>query len=299
MQMALGGAVGFGVALIVTRLVELTARRRHLLDVPDARSTHLVPVPRIGGIGIIVGSLAAYAVVGGPVNLTMVAVLVGGVIISVVGLVDDLRGASVPVKFSGQAIAATIAIVGLSPSLQFRLLDMHASVDGVLAAVVAAVWLTALLNAFNFMDGVDGLVATVTVVIAGLGLLLVGDAGRVMLVAIGASALGFLVWNHHPARIFMGDVGSQFLGYAVGCALLLEPDSRVDVVPVLLLVSPFLADTGFTLGRRAWRRKPLLRPHREHLYQRLTDRGVDQRIVAAAYGLATAACGIAALMWAD
>ena len=293
----MGVAAGFAVSVIMTRLVERAARRGSLMDVPDARSTHLAPLPRLGGIGIVAGFAVAYVLTHGPLDLNMAAILAAAVVLALVGLIDDVRGVAAPVKFGAQLLAAIVAALALTPELEIRAFGIEIALHGTVAVVVTVVWLMAITNAFNFTDGIDGIVAIVTIAISALGLALVGDAGRVMLVAIGSAALGFLVWNHHPARIFMGDVGSQFLGYTVGCALLLQPESSVAAIPMLLLISPLLVDTGLTLIRRILAREPIFTPHREHLYQRLVDSGVDQRAVAASYGLAIIVMGISAVLW--
>ena len=126
---------------------------------------------------------------------------------------------------------------------------------------------------------------------------LVTPATWPILLPFAAACAGFLVWNHAPASIFMGDGGSQFVGLILGAALLRQEGGAVDVVPVLLLVSPLLFDTGFTLIRRARARRDLFAGHREHLYQRVVVAGRSHREVAAGYAAATAVTGFLALSW--
>jgi UDP-GlcNAc:undecaprenyl-phosphate GlcNAc-1-phosphate transferase len=163
--------------------------------------------------------------------------------------------------------------------------------------VLVTVWLTAIANAVNFMDGSDGLIGSLSVAMALAGIWLVTPGAGALLLVVAASALGFLVWNHAPASIFMGDVGSQFLGLLIGGTLLLQLEHRVAVVPVVLLMSPLLFDTGYTLLWRARAGRNLFAAHREHLYQRLISSGVSHRAVAAGYALAVGVAGVIAHGW--
>lgn len=290
------GAVGFAVAVITTRLAERWGRHRGLLDIPNERSSHVVPTPRIGGLGIVAGTLAATAADGALLVPQLLGLVVAGVFLAGVGLVDDLRRTSVLAKYSAQLVAAGVAAVLIQPRLDFAIVGARWSLDGAPAVVLSAIWLTAMINAFNFMDGIDGLIAGVGLVVGLIGLGLVAPSGGLLLVALAAACAGFLVWNHAPASIFMGDVGSQFVGFGLGAALLLQPE-RVEAVPVVLLTGVLLFDTGFTLIRRARSRRNLLAAHREHLYQRLVTAGRSHREVATGYVLATVATGLAALAW--
>ena len=149
------------------------------------------------------------------------------------------------------------------------------------------------------MDGIDGLIGGVAAMVCLLATAVVA-AGTVPLVAcVAVACLGFLVWNQAPASVFMGDVGSQFLGLVIGAALLLQPTGTTAVAPVVLLVAPLLLDTGYTLIARAIAGKDILAGHREHLYQRLVVAGRSHREVAAGYIVATAVTGSLAIVWAD
>jgi UDP-GlcNAc:undecaprenyl-phosphate GlcNAc-1-phosphate transferase len=298
MRLLLASILGLIVSMLVTRWVEIVARRRSLLDHPNERSLHSVPTPRLGGVGIAAGSLVALAVaVGGALDQRL-AVLVGvGLLVSAMGLVDDLRHISVSTKYGTQLAAGLVAAWTLSPTLDVDLGGMALLIDGPLALALTAVWVTALINAFNFMDGVDGMAGGIAVIVLLGGLQLTVGAAHPLLISVAAATLGFLVWNFHPASIFMGDVGSQFLGYWASVVLLLQPNTNVEVVPILLLTAPILFDTGVTLGRRARAGKNIFAGHREHLYQQLTLGGIGHRTVSLGYAAACGVCGLLAVAY--
>jgi UDP-N-acetylmuramyl pentapeptide phosphotransferase/UDP-N-acetylglucosamine-1-phosphate transferase len=219
--------------------------------------------------------------------------------VAAASLLDDLRGLPARLRLVLHAIAAIVTVWGLDVVGRVA----AAGVDPALAwtfGAIAAVWIVAFVNAFNFMDGIDGIAAGQSLV-AGLGWIAVGaGAGDGLVVRLAASltgaSAGFLLLNWSPARLFMGDVGSAFLGYLLAILPLAAADPLPLAGPALLLVWPFLFDTAFTLVRRARRGEDLLQAHRSHLYQRLTQTGLTHAPVAAAYIL-LAAAGIPAA-WA-
>ena len=286
------------VALIVTRAVEGLARRRSLLDIPNDRSSHDVPTPRIGGLGIVVGTVIGWLFAAGWTDSGATIIVLAALGLSAVGLLDDVRHTSVLGKYLAQLAAAAVVAGALQPTLTIGIGDGSWSVGGIPAFIATTVALTALVNAVNFMDGIDGLIGSVALVAALVALGLVVPAAWPILIPFAAACAGFLVWNHWPASIFMGDGGSQFVGLILGAALLRQEGGTVDVVPVLLLFSPLLFDTGFTLIRRARAGRDLFAGHREHLYQRVVIAGRSHREVAAGYAVATAVAGFLALSWA-
>jgi Fuc2NAc and GlcNAc transferase len=297
-QLVIGIMAAGLAAAISTLAVERVARWRRLLDIPNDRSSHAVPTPRLGGLAIGLGTLAGWLVLDGwgdPAGSIVVMAALG---LGAVGLLDDLGHTSLVGKYLAQLAAAGVVAAALQPTLEFGLGEASWSLSGVPASVVAAVGLTALVNAVNFMDGIDGLIGSVAVVVAVVATGLSSPASLPLLFPIAAACAGFLVWNHAPASIFMGDGGSQFVGLILGASLLWRDSGVVDVMPVILLASPLLFDTGFTLVRRARAGRDLFAGHREHLYQRLVVAGRSHREVAAGYAGATALCGIFALSWA-
>ncbi len=292
-----GAALAFSVAVLVTRLAADWSRNRRLLDEPTDRSAHTVPTPRIGGLGIVAGALAGFGITAVELDAALATVIVASLVLGAVGLIDDLRRVSALAKYLAQLGAAAAIAITVAPVLRVDLFDAELEIAGLAAVVLTTIWLTAIANAFNFMDGADGFMGGVTVLICVAGLSIVAAPAAPLVTALAAATLGFLIWNHAPASIFMGDVGSQFLGLIVGGVLLLDAGGSVRVIPLLLLMAPLLFDTGFTLIWRARAGRNLFAAHREHLYQRLITSGTEHRTVAAAYAVATAVCGVAALGW--
>jgi len=272
--------VAAAAAWLVALLVGEWARRRHILDLPNARSSHVRPTPRLGGIGLVCGVLAGCLLpIGGAIDPRRGGlVLATAVILAAVGLLDDLRGLSAQLRLVVQLPAGALTVWGLD--VVPRAMAAGASEPLALAfGVLAAIWIVAFVNAFNFMDGIDGIAAGQALV-AGIGWLVLGaaagDAAVIGLAApVAGASVGFLILNWSPARLFMGDVGSAFLGYLLAAIPLTAADPVALAAPALLLVWPFLFDTAFTLVRRARRGERLLDAHRSHLYQRLSAPGVS------------------------
>jgi UDP-N-acetylmuramyl pentapeptide phosphotransferase/UDP-N-acetylglucosamine-1-phosphate transferase len=275
------------------RLVEAWARHRQLLDVPNARSSHARPTPRLGGIGIVTGVTAGLALAGvvdsSAVTARLVIVVGLALVVASAGLVDDLRSLSVRVRLALQTATALVAVVALDVSTRAQ--DGSAGGTTGVLLLIAVVWIVGFVNAFNFMDGIDGIAAGQAVV-AGIGWAWIGWqlddwTTAVTGAVLCGAALAFLTLNWAPARIFMGDVGSAFLGFLLAAMPLASAEPLGAAAPALWLVWPFLFDTAFTLARRAYRGENLFEAHRSHLYQRLTTTGLGHAPVASAYvGLA-------------
>jgi UDP-N-acetylmuramyl pentapeptide phosphotransferase/UDP-N-acetylglucosamine-1-phosphate transferase len=294
------GLVAGGVAFLVAgALVPLLVRfavGRNLLDVPNLRSSHEVPTPRLGGVAIFVGTIAGAALLrsGGMVPLLFAATLVWAV-----GLADDLSGLHFGVKAAFQMLAAAGLLLYYPPTI----LSAAPGILGILVFVVAVFWIVSLSNAFNFMDGIDGFTGGVALVNALFLAPLVGTAGGFLPALIGATA-GFLIWNISPASIFVGDSGAYFLGFGLAAAALYAPAlSGQDWTPIgflacIVVFTPYLFDTGYTLVRRlkSGAGKNIFLAHREHIYQRITPTTqMHRRTSNLYYGLSIIA-GFAALL---
>ena len=273
-------------ALVVAAGVRAAAVRRDVLDHPNERSSHTTPTPRGGGLAFVaVLSLVAVAVVARQPDAErlVLVLLLGGLPVAAVGLVDDLRSLSAAVRAAVHAAAACAAVLVLDPP------------GGPLLGLIYVVGLVWLINLYNFMDGIDGLAAGQAVV-AALGLtLLSGAAPHVTAAAwaLAGATAGFLALNRPPARLFMGDVGSGYLGFVLGVlALEAHRAAAVPLVLTALLVAPFVVDATATLLGRVLRRERWYAPHREHVYQRLVQRGRSHAVVTSAYVLVAA--GLAA-----
>jgi len=281
------------VSLLLTRWLRYYALRRALLDVPNERSAHAAPTPTGGGLAIaatcLLALMVAWALGWVPPGLTA-ALAGGGAVVAVVGWLDDRVGVSAPVRLGVQLAAALWAIAWLGglPGLRLGGWTAPLGVAGPGLAVLGIVWAT---NLYNFMDGIDGLAAVEAVQVGGFGALLAGLSGDPPIALVGgllaASAAGFLWWNRPPARIFMGDVGSGFLGFVLG-ALAVASENR-GAVPLLawaVLAGVFVFDATATLLRRLWRGESWWRAHRSHAYQRLALSGAGHATVT--WGVAAA-----------
>jgi UDP-GlcNAc:undecaprenyl-phosphate/decaprenyl-phosphate GlcNAc-1-phosphate transferase len=264
-----GLACGVIVALAEPPTIALL-RRLTVLDLPGERSSHSVPTPRGGGAPIVVGLLVAAALAPGAGDAGLAfAVAVG--FFGLLGLLDDLRGLPAICRLvfqaGGAAWVATLIVLRL-PLPAFAM---------AVAALAAAVWLVGFVNAFNFMDGVNGISAAHAViggaVYACLAAWRQDGFGVAAGLALAAGACAFLPWNAGRARVFLGDVGS----YSIGAALaVLAVRLIADGVPVEAVAGPvllYLADVAWTLQRRIRRGEPWLEGHRTHVYQRWCDAG--------------------------
>jgi Fuc2NAc and GlcNAc transferase len=281
-------ALAFLSSLVLTGLMRRYALAKQLLDVPNARSSHREATPRGGGLAMVVGFgllLLAQSVLGDWDRRLAVAVLPAALLVAAVGFRDDHGHVSVRGRIFVHGVAAAWAIYWLGGGLEVAL--PHGSVaigrSGQLLALLAMVWF---LNLFNFMDGIDGIAAGEAVFLAFAGAWLAALSGLQDLVdallVLGAVALGFLVWNWHPARIFMGDVGSGFLGAVLG--MLAYAAVAADGAlfwPWVILVAAFVTDASITLARRFLRGERWYEAHRSHAYQRAARRWGHWRVTSA------------------
>ncbi|WP_437277033.1 hypothetical protein WME90_38170 [Sorangium sp. So ce375] len=269
-------------------------KRTGLMDVPNARSSHASPTPRGGGAGILAGIAAAALAAklfGLPVPRAELFVAVA--LMAYVGFLDDRSGGlSVRLRLALQLVAAGIVSLpagGLSRLPLPPPLDVE---TGIFAIPLALVWLVGVLNIYNFLDGIDGF-AGLQGVIAALALALLGGGEAplaVMGLAAAGACAGFLAHNWHPAKVFMGDVGSAALGLlfaALPFELGHEARGRA-VFAVALALWFFLADGAFTMIRRQLRGEKIWEAHRSHLYQRLVRTGLTHAEVARTVGVAAA-----------
>ena len=278
------------VSFVGTRLALILARRRQVMAIPNKRSSHTLPTPSGGGLGICLALAIAlpFGLLGGPDGARWWVVLP---IIAVgwVGWRDDAR----PLAARWKMLTLTASAAGLLSiaHLQVLVLPYLGAMElGLLALPLSLFWLAGFTNAFNFMDGING-IASVTAIISGAAFALAGiDSSDRLLAVMGAvtaaGAAGFLPWNFPTARIFMGDAGSLPLGLILSfCALRAESTSALPFVASVLLLGPFVFDSTFTIVHRAMRGERLWQAHREHLYQRLARRIGSHPPVTALYAV--------------
>lgn len=293
--------VSFCAAAAVTALLVQWMPRWRMMDRPNERSSHEKPTPRGGGLGILVGvALAVLTADVLGIAMPSLRLLGATMLVAVVGLWDD-RAGETP-WWARLALHLGAAAWVVWPAGGLERLPLPAPLDfglGPLAVPVAVVWIAAVLNFFNFMDGIDGIAGLQLVATAlALGACL-GGAWAWLGPALAAGAAGFLLFNWHPAKIFLGDVGSCSLGFLLAAAPFAggreTPREGVLLVGVSLFL--FLGDALWTLLQRIRRRERLSQAHRTHLYQRLGDTGLDHAQVARAVGLGAAILSVLAV-WA-
>jgi len=256
-------------------------RIRVLVDQPNARSSHSTATPRGGGLSMVAvtscGVIILYAA--GSLSLPFAAALVfGGLSVAAVGFSDDVRSAPVAVRMVvhfGAAMWAVYCLGGITV-IRFGAFVVDLGPIGSILSVLAIVWI---LNLFNFMDGIDGIAASEAAcilfgaAILGLSMANCSPADVAPALIAGAACLGFLRWNWPPARMFMGDVGSGYLGYIIAViAVYSSHASAINIYAWLILGGVFVVDATLTLGRRVLRRERVYEAHRTHAYQWLARR---------------------------
>ena len=266
---------------------------QELLDIPNQRSSHSKPVLRGGGLGFII----AFAIVGAIAvisnSLTEFALADYGRIwlvltpLSIIGFIDDRRDISASSRYLVQLLSASLAVFYFG-TVPFPWLSAWGLAGTIIAVAISLIAITALINFYNFMDGLDGFVASITALQLGFIAIYLGQPIFLLLVA---AIVGFLWWNWHPAKIFMGDIGSTVLGASVAIALL---SGRTEIIPAwsaLSITFPLIGDSIYTLARRLLNKENIFEPHRTHIYQRLQQSGLSHDWVAIIYLLVTLASG--------
>ncbi|MFL5538994.1 MAG: glycosyl transferase family 4 [Longimicrobiaceae bacterium] len=287
----------------VTWAVRRDAIRRRVLDHPNERSSHDVPTPRGGGVAIVVVAVAAEAMLWAAGRLsreTALALAAGGVAVAAIGWLDDHGGVSAKARAAVHFAAAAWALFWLGglPALRYGTGSVPLGIAGTVLAAFGIVWST---NLYNFMDGIDGIAGAEAVtcgLFGGLLLLATGERGLAgAAFALAAASAGFLAWNWHPARIFMGDAGACFLGFTF--AVLAVAAERAGSVPLLawmVLLGVFVFDATATLVRRARRGERWHQAHRSHAYQRAAPtRAHHARVSAAVAGVNVSLASLASL----
>lgn len=273
----------FVISLGLTRVMIAIAGRTGLEAVPNARSSHRRVTPTGGGVGFVVAGIGAGVLLLGPVRPLETAIVLGaGALLALVGLWDDLKDSPALVRLGVQGLVAVLVVGAVAPPLPVAL-----------GLVVVAI---AFINIYNFMDGIDGLAGgeAVTVLLAAALLMALsgaeGTAELWWMLALAAAVAGFLVFNRPPAGIFMGDVGSTFLGLMlVYLALRTSASGAMSLWQWLVLTAGFWSDGLMTLGRRALRGEAIWRAHRQHAYQHLARRYGHGRV---SFGFALINCGV-------
>ena len=297
--------IALGVTYLVTPSVKRLAVRWGAVDKPDARKVHKGIIPRLGGLAIYAGFIASVLA---SVHLTweLVGILAGGTAILLLGIIDDIYQLPAKVKLLGQIAAAAVLLLFdiqidwlTNPLGGMIYLDMW-------AIPFTLLWVVSLTNMLNLIDGLDGLAAGVSIIAAVTVFLMAMDQQlwlvAVMTAALAGSALGFLHFNFSPAKIFMGDTGSMFLGYmlaAVSVAGTVKSAATIAlIVPMVALGLPIM-DTACAIIRRFNNGQPIFKPDRGHLHHRLLDMGLTQKQVVLILYLVSILLGISAIVMTE
>lgn len=269
-----------------------------LLDTPGARSSHVKDTVSGAGVFIVWSALLTWILL----NIFMPCYFLNGLIasaffVALVSFIDDIRGASIIVRLAVHCLAALFFVIHVpAPDFLNEWLGSFAFVW----YPCAVIFIAGVTNLYNFMDGIDGITAAHTVVLLICWGLLNSIAGTgtfewILCLSLIIPLIGFLVYNWHPARIFMGDTGSTFIGFTLACLAIVQVPGMQrsnNFFAIMMLMMPFLFDAVFTLATRFLRREKWYLPHRKHLFQRLVDSGISQATVASVYGLITLYIGI-------
>jgi Fuc2NAc and GlcNAc transferase len=270
----------FALAIITTGLMRGYALRKNLIDVPNLRSSHISPTPRGGGVAIVTAFFASTLLLTstGLIDTMMLrALLIGGGAMALIGFLDDCWHLRASVRFGVHVAAAVLVVITLGgvPESALANWGLHGEWIGSLIALLVLVWVT---NLFNFMDGIDGIAGSEAVFVSGAGAWLNWSRGgspglTAVMLCLAAASLGFLRWNWPPARIFMGDVGSGFLGFTlIVLGLAAIQRGTIPLEAWGILGGFFFVDATITLLRRIARGDQWFEAHRTHAYQRLARR---------------------------
>jgi Fuc2NAc and GlcNAc transferase len=261
-----------------TRQLVVNSHRLSTLDIPNDRSSHLTPTPRGGGIAFVAASLVGFLLLLLNKELDradLLALCCAGVIVAIAGYLDDRQKISgATIRLVLHTIGAIVLVVGIGFPSQISLFDRTVNA-GLIGSILGVLYLVWLLNLFNFMDGTDGIAASEAVFVCVAGAILnyraLSDTNfSAVAIVLAASTFGFLLYNWSPAKIFMGDVGSGYLGIVVGGLSLMAAKQLHELLWVwIILLAVFVSDATITLIRRLARKQKPHVAHRSHAYQHL------------------------------
>ncbi len=255
----------------LTYLVKNYAIKKSLVDIPNDRSSHTVPTPHGGGVAIALTWFAGliYLHITDQIETDLFYALMAGVIIALVSYLDDLYGLNPKTRFLVQLFTALVGLyfLGGLNILDFGLFTIENPIINNTIATIAIIWF---INLYNFLDGIDGYAGSEAVFLGAAGYLFFNNPLFLVLIV---SVLGFLIWNWHKAKIFMGDVGSTLLGYTVAIFAIYYKNEGISIFVWLILFGLFWFDATLTLYRRYRNKEQLSQAHKKHAFQRLTQSG--------------------------
>lgn len=265
----------------ITRQLVMNSHRFSKMDIPNERSSHQTPTPRGGGLSFVATSIVGFLLLA--LNSTLdrvdlLALCCAGMIVAIAGHLDDRQKISgATIRLVLHAISAIVLIIGIGFPSQILLFDQTIN-TGIVGSILGVIYLMWLLNLFNFMDGTDGIAASEAIFVCLAGAILnhhvlSGINHSAAAVVLAASIFGFLLYNWSPAEIFMGDVGSGYLGIVIGGLSLIAAKQQHELLWVwIILLGVFVSDATVTLIRRLLRKQKPHVAHRSHAYQHLAIR---------------------------
>ena len=310
--LAFAFVIAFLLSLATTPLAKLVAYIIGAVDIPrDGRRMHKKPIPRCGGLAIIFGFMASVLCFGPPTR-GLAAMMIGAGIIAVMGVVDDCKNLDAKIKFAIQILAALIVVVVGNYRIEV-MTNPNIFTDNPyivfpwwMSGIVSVLWIVFITNAVNFIDGLDGLAAGVSAIMSVTLVFIAVRAGEYSVAVVGTALMGacfgFLPFNFNPAKIFMGDTGSTFLGFILATLSIQGVFKSYAIisfaVPILIMGLP-LFDAMFAMIRRIAKGQSPMTADRGHLHHRLIDMGFSQKqSVLILYGI-SGILGITAVMLAE
>ena len=294
---------------IATPIAIKIAPKIGALDIPkDNRRMHDHPIPRFGGIAVFCGIMAGFIRLR-PLNTQLMGLLVATVLMLIVGIADDLKGLSPKLKLAGQLLCAVIVwatgtrVSGITNAFEIGELI---SFPSAVSFVITIFWIVGITNAVNLVDGLDGLAAGVSMIaslaIACTAYISEKSEMTIMACAVAGACLGFLIYNFHPAKIFMGDAGALQLGFLLSTISLIGDTPAksttlfATIVPIMILALPIF-DTAFAIIRRVANHKPIMQADKGHIHHRLMAMGLGQRKTVLVLYLFCIVTGAAGISW--
>lgn len=295
--------VAFIASILLTPVVKKLAYRVGAVDRPNYRKVHAHIMPRLGGLAIFLAFLIGVLVYR-PENPAIIPIIIASFVIIIIGVLDDMLEISAKAKFLGQTVAAAIVIFFGDIQIASINIPFGGVLDfGYLSIPLTLIWIVGITNAINLIDGLDGLAAGVSSIalltLAAMAFIMNDSFVLVMALILVVSTVGFLFYNFHPAKIFMGDTGALFLGFIISVLALMGFKNVTFVslvIPIIMLGVP-ISDTFFAIVRRLLNKQPPFQPDKSHLHHRLISIGFTHRqTVLIIYGIASM-FGLAAIIF--
>jgi UDP-GlcNAc:undecaprenyl-phosphate GlcNAc-1-phosphate transferase len=297
--------LSFTVAILITPLVKKLAIKIGATDQPNKRKIHKDIMPRLGGLAIFIGVIAGYLYLN-PQSMYMTEVIIGAFIIVIIGILDDRYTLKARYKFLGQLVAAIVVASSGLLIEKFTIPFFDTVHLDYFSYPVTVLWIVAVTNAINLIDGLDGLAAGVSSIAMTSILIMAFADSQLLVVALCViligSTLGFLVHNFYPAKIFMGDTGALFLGYSISIISMLGLFKNITlfsfIIPIIVLAVPIF-DTVFAIIRRLLNKRSIAAPDKLHLHYCLVDLGFSHRAAVLVIYFFSACFGFSAIIFSN